>query len=152
MEDEEDIKLNDNKFLTFSIGTEQYGLNIEHVIELIEMIKITPMPESSQYIKGVINLRGKVIPVMSVRARFEMEDKEYDAKTCIVVVRVNQQEIGLIVDSVSEVVEIPSEEIEPPPQVEQNHHQFVMGMGKVENEVVILLNLENMLFVEEMAA
>ena len=148
-EETENTNINDSKFLTFNIGAEQYGINIENVIELIEMIKITPIPETNQYIKGVINLRGKVIPVMSVRARFELPDREYDAKTCIIVVQVNQLEIGLIVDSVSEVVEIPAEEIEPPPPVDKNSSKkFVMGMGKIEDQVTILLNLGNMLFID----
>lgn len=142
--------IEENKFLTFSIGNEQYGVNIEHVIEIIEVIKITPMPDMNVYIKGVINLRGKVIPVMNVRLRFGIEEKEYDEKTCIVVVRMGELEIGLIVDTVSEVLDIPANTIEPAPKIQNKaHQQFVMGIGKYNNQVTILLDLSKLLFEEE---
>lgn len=137
----------ENKFLTFKIGDEQYGVGIEHVMEIIGMIKITPMPETQEFIKGVINLRGKVIPVMSVRLRFSMKEKEFDERTCIIVVRVQSQEIGLIVDTVSEVLEIPEDNIQAPPKISNSYgKKFVMGMGKVGENVNILLDLEKLLF------
>src|SRR3972149_6846013 len=101
-EDEDDIQ--ENKFLTFLIGEEYYGVGIEYVIEIIRMIKITPMPEMFNFIKGVVNLRGKVIPVMDVRLRFGLKESEYDDRTCIIVVSIGELEIGLIVDTVSEVI------------------------------------------------
>lgn len=147
--DEEELEIIDNKFLTFNIGQEFYGVGIENVMEIIEMIKITPMPESRQYVEGVINLRGKVIPVMNVRKRFSMAHKEWDDRTCIIVVKVREVEIGLIVDTVAEVIDIPQEQIQPPPEVQQRKEQrFIMGMGKVETEVNILLDLEKLLFDE----
>ena len=150
---EKSTETTDKKYLTFRIGNEQYGVDIEHVMEIIEMIKITPMPETNEAIKGVINLRGKVIPIMDVRLRFSMEEKEYDARTCIIVVKVRELEIGLIVDTVSEVVEIPQDQIEPPPPVEHNSQQsFVMGMGKIDDEVAILLDLNQLLFRDELNA
>ncbi len=140
----------ENKFLTFKIKDEQYGVGIEYVMEIIEMIKITPMPEMHDFIKGVINLRGKVIPVMSVRLRFGLEEKEYDAKTCIIVVKLNDLEIGLIVDTVCEVLEIPQDQIQPPPKLSKKEEQrFVMGMGKVGDEVNILLDVAKLLMEDD---
>ena len=140
----------DNKFLTFKLGQEQYGVGIEHVIEIIEMIKITPIPDMNPYIKGVINLRGKVIAVMDVRLRFSMPAREFDDKTCIVVVTIDDMQIGLIVDSVCEVVDIPKDAIDPPP----HHHRkteahYIMGIGKVGAEVNLLLDLTKLLFDED---
>ncbi len=144
-------QIEENKFLTFMIGDEQYGVSIEHVIEIIEVIKITPMPDMNEYIKGVINLRGKVIPVMDVRLRFGMEEREHDEKTCIVVVKINEFEIGLIADTVSEVTDIPETKIEPPPKMHTKANQnFVMGVGKVGKQVKILLDLNKLLFLEEL--
>jgi purine-binding chemotaxis protein CheW len=118
-------------------------------MEIIEMIKITPMPESNSYVEGVINLRGKVIPVMNVRKRFSMAHKDWDDRTCIIVVKVREMEIGLIVDTVAEVMDIPAEQIQPPPDVQQRKEQrFIMGMGKIGSEVNILLDLESLLFDE----
>ena len=114
-DDDDDIDNIDNQFLAFNIGDEQYGIDIAQIMEIIEMVPITPIPNMEHYIKGVINLRGKVLPVMDVRLRFTMEEKEYDAGTCIIVVQINDLEIGLIVDSVSEVVEIKDENMQRPP-------------------------------------
>ena len=147
--DEEQVE--ENKFLTFLVGEEQYGVSIENVIEIIEVIKITPMPDMSEYIKGVINLRGKVIPVMSIRSRFALEEREYDEKTCFVVVSMEGFEIGLIVDTVSEVIDIPQNLIDPPPKTQgQKSNQFVMGIGKIGDNVKILLDLSKLLFDEDL--
>ncbi len=144
---QETTQIVDNKFLTFKIGHEQYGLGIEYVIEIIEMIKITPMPEAEPYMKGVINLRGKVIPVMDIRLRFGMDERKADPRTCIIVVKVDDLEIGLIVDTVSEVVDIPQEHIEDPPKLQkQKEQRFVMGMGKIDDDVHILLDLQILVF------
>ncbi len=146
---DEDQELLDNKFLTFKVSNEQYGIGIEYVIEIIEVIKITPIPDTKDYIKGVINLRGKVIPVMNVRLRFGMEEIEYDSKTCIIVVKVDDLEIGIIVDTVCEVLDIASENIQDSPEIHKKEEQkYIMGMGKVDNEVNILLDLSKLLFDE----
>ncbi|MBF0442886.1 MAG: purine-binding chemotaxis protein CheW [Oligoflexales bacterium] len=148
---ENEKDLDEHKYLTFKIGEEQYGVGIESVIEIIEMIKITPMPDMNNYIKGVINLRGKVIPVMDVRLRFSMPERAYDEKTCIIVVTMDSLDIGLIVDTVSEVVDISPKQIEPPPKLHSKIEQhYIMGIGKVENQVNLLLDLSKLLFENEL--
>ncbi len=149
-DDDDDIDNIDNQFLAFDIGDEQYGIGIAQIMEIIEMVPITPIPNMEHYIKGVINLRGKVLPVMDVRLRFTMEEKEYDAGTCIIVVQINDLEIGLIVDSVSEVVEIKDEEMQRPPNISQDSKKrFVLGMARVEEKVTILLELEKLLYEDD---
>ena len=103
------------------------------------------------FLKGVINLRGKVIPVMDVRTRFNMEQREYDDRTCIIVVNINNTSIGLVVDKVQEVVNIPESQVEPSPEkAKGKRSRFLQGMGKINNEVKILLNVEQLLYEEEL--
>jgi len=150
VDDDDDDGIQENQFLTFGIASETYGINILQVMEIIRLVKITPIPETLAFIKGVINLRGKIIPVMDVRLRFNLASKDFDDRTCIVVVNIRDLEIGLIVDHVSEVLEIPAAHIEPMPTVNQSSHQrFVKGIGKMEGEVKILLDLDKLLFDEE---
>lgn len=140
----------EDKFLTFILGKEEYGIEIRHVTEIIGLQNITEVPDMPRFIKGVINLRGKVIPVMDVRLRFRMEERSYDDRTCIVVINVEDQSAGLIVDRVSEVMDIPKSEIEPPPAVKRGESShFIRGMGKVGDRVKILLNEQKLLFHEE---
>jgi purine-binding chemotaxis protein CheW len=144
---EEEKLVDDKKYLTFRLGDEQYGVSIDYVIEIIEVIKITQLPDMQQYIKGVINLRGKVIPVMDVRLRFNIEERAYDSKTCIIVVKVNDFEIGLIVDTVSEVINIDDQQIDVPPQMHSSvEHHYIMGIAKVDKHVVILIDISKILF------
>ena len=106
------------------------------------------MPE---FIKGVINLRGKVIPLMDVRERFRMQFREYDERTCIVVVDINNTAVGLLVDEVSEVVDIPESQVEPPPKTGKGtSSRFIKGMGKMDDEVKILLDVGKILYDEEL--
>ena len=150
MEEDEDTLL--GKFLTFPLGKEEYGLEIRHVTEIVGIQKITEVPDMPQYVKGVINLRGKVIPVMDVRTRFTLAEKPYDDHTCIVVVNINDSSVGLIVDTVSEVISIPDGNIDPPPSVTKgDSSRFIKGLGKVGDTVVILLDIGQLLF-EESAA
>ena len=106
------------------------------------MQKITEVPDMPEYIKGVINLRGRVIPVMNLRLRFGMEEKEYDDRTCIVVVEVDKSSMGFIVDTVAEVFDIPEVDIEPSPSFKENNGRghYISGIGKVENRVTILID------------
>ncbi len=135
-----------NKYLTFVIGEEEFAIEIRFVKEINGIQDITELPDVPHYVKGVINLRGKVIPVLDVRLRFNMAEKEYDERTCIIVVDINDLSVGLIVDAVSEVLEIPPESIEPPPKVNLGQAQrYLQGMGKVGDEVKILLNTKKML-------
>ena len=134
------------KFLTFILGTETYALDIRHVREIIGMQNITTMPDVPLYIKGVINLRGKVIPVMDVRARFRLPARDYDDRTCIIVIHVQEWSVGLVVDTVSEVLDIPPQQIEPPPRTGgSTNARFLEGMGKVGDQVRLVLNAERLL-------
>ncbi len=137
----------EGKFLTFILGDEDYGLAIRFVTEIIGIQKITPVPDLPDYVKGVINLRGKVIPVMDVRLRFEMKHRDYDERTCIVVINAKDTTVGLIVDTVSEVLEIPDSDIEESQHFRKGKgNQFMRGMGKVGEKVKILLDAEALLF------
>jgi purine-binding chemotaxis protein CheW len=131
-----------DKYLLFTLGEELYGIAIASVTEIIEMQKITEVPDMPGYIKGVINLRGRVIPVMNLRSRFGMEEKEYDDRTCIVVVEVDKSSMGFIVDTVAEVYDIQEKDIEPAPSFKENEGRghYISGIGKVENRVTILID------------
>lgn len=134
------------RFLTFSVGKEDYGIEIKYVKEIIGIQEITEIPELPNYVKGIINLRGKIIPVMDVRLRFKKEYKEYNDRTCIVVIDIDEISIGLIVDNVLEVITIEEENIVPPPDLKTGFHNgYVKAIGKVGNEVKLLLDYEKVL-------
>lgn len=148
LEMEEDTQK--GKFLTFSIGKESYGIEIQYVTEIIGIQAITEVPELPPYIKGIINLRGKIIPVMDVRLRFKKEPKEYNDRTCVIVIDILELSIGMIVDSVSEVINIPDKEIEAPPQLNNSYNnRFIKNIGKVGNDVKLLLDCEKLLTDDE---
>ena len=137
------------KYLTFALGKEEYGIGILKVKEIIGMMEITAVPQTPAFVKGVINLRGSVIPVLELRTKFGMPTKEYDDRTCIIVSEVQggtgQIQVGMIVDSVSEVLNVVQEEIEPPPvfggsSVDTTN---ILGMAKMKGEVKILLDVEH---------
>ncbi len=132
-------------YLTFQLGQEDYGMEISHVTEIVGIQKITEIPDMPHYIKGVINLRGEVIPVMDVRRRFGMAERSYDDRTCLVVVRVADITIGMVVDRVKEVSEIPVSQIEPPPRMHRNRSSYLSGMGKIGDSVKILLAMGQLL-------
>lgn len=145
---------NDQKLLTFSLGEEGYGVSILKVKEIIGMLDITPVPRTPEFIKGVINLRGKIIPIMDLRIKFGMDQQEYNERTCIMVVEVNikdsQKLLGVVVDMVSEVVTISGEQIEPPPEYGTSlEHNFILGIGKIKDRVVIVLDIEEIFLCEE---
>ena len=139
------------KYLTFSLGKEEYGLGILNVREIIGVMEITAVPHTPDYIKGVINLRGRVIPVMDLRLRFGMEESEHNQRTCIIVVEVQGQsgqfQVGMVVDSVSEVLNIAVEDIEPPPSFGTSVTDAVniLGMAKIKGEVKILLDTDKVI-------
>ncbi len=148
--DDQNFEQQENQYLTFTIGEEVYGINILNVLEIIRVVNITSVPDTFEFIKGIINLRGKIIPIMDVRIRFGFNERAFDDRTCIIVVNINNIEMGLIVDRVSEVLEIPSENIEPMPSLSQSGHQkFIKGIGKTEDGVKILLDLDKLLFESE---
>ncbi len=135
-------------FLTFHLHNEDYGIAINYVTEIIGIQKITEVPDMPDEVKGVINLRGRVIPVMDVRLKFRLPSRDYDERTCVIVVEVNNHTTGLVVDRVNEVVEIAAEQIEPPP-CHKREQSYIQGLGKVESDVKILLDVESLVGVTE---
>ena len=134
------------KYLTFVLGAEQYGVEIVKVREILGILPITPMPQTPHYVKGVINLRGKVIPVVDTRTKFGMPEREHTPETCIIVVDVGGKSTGLLVDTVKEVMDIKEEQIEDPPNFGTGTDTgFVRGLGKIGDQVKILLNIDHVL-------
>ncbi len=143
------------KYLTFKLADEEYGLEILNVQEIIKMMEITHVPRNPPTIKGVINLRGQVIPIIDLRLSFGMEEAEETEKTCVIVVQVGTSKItmGIVVDEVSEVLDIKGREIEPPPLMGSSvNTQFILGMAKAKGAVIILLDTNKVLNVDEMSA
>jgi len=144
------------KYLSFVLGQEEYGLEILKVQEINGMMDITRVPRTPSYVRGVINLRGRVIPIISLRDKFKMPAVEDTEKTCIIVVQVQFEDttltMGIIVDEVSEVLNISEGAIEPPPSFGGGMEEadFITGMGKLEGKVVILLDIDRVLDAEEM--
>lgn len=140
----------DHKYLTFKLAHEEYGVEILKVREIIGVMDITAVPQMPVYMKGVINLRGKVIPVVDLRLKFGMEEIDHSEQTCIIVVDVGK-EIGIVVDTVSEVLDIDSENVEPPPTMGGSvDTKFILGMGKVNDAVKILLDIKKVLTINEL--
>jgi purine-binding chemotaxis protein CheW len=144
---------NSGKYLTFVLAGEEYGLQIMKVLEIISMMPVTPVPQVPEYIQGVINLRGKVIPVISLRAKLGMPEQEHTIQTCIIVVDVSGVEMGIIVDEVTEVLDINGEQIEDTPAFGAYvNTDFILGIGKKEDRVTILLDIARMLNLSEITA
>ncbi len=141
-DDNEDTQA--NKYLFFKIGKESYGVGIRYVIEIIELQTISMVPDLPDYVKGVINLRGKVIPIVDLRLRFDMEERAYDNRTCIIITEVDHILVGCLVDTVEEVMEILEKNIEPPPKFKtvSGRDQYISGMGKVGEAIKILIDVE----------
>lgn len=138
------------KYLTFSLGGEEYGISILSIREIIGMIPVTSVPQSPPYVKGVVNLRGKVIPVIDLRKKFAMESIDYTERTCIIVVEMELGTgvvlIGIIVDSVSEVLNIRADEVEPTPTFGARlTTDYILGLAKMEGGVKILLDMDKVL-------
>lgn len=137
-----------DKYMTFKCGSEYYGLEIQYVDEIIPFQSITVIPETEDYIKGLLNLRGKIIPVIDVRTRFKQAPYEYDDRTCIVVITVKSTVVGLIVEKIAEVVEIHKENILPPPTIgrtDKAQNKYVYGIGKTGDTVKLLLDPDKLL-------
>jgi purine-binding chemotaxis protein CheW len=149
------IEIQGGKFLTFALGSEEYGIPIQKVKEIIGIMDITNIPKTPQFIKGVINLRGKIIPVMDLRLKFGLVEKSYDQRTCIIVVEIGiadaKRMMGIVVDTISEVISIQKGEIEPPPQYSTHvDNEFLTGLGKVKGKVILLLEIEHVLSSDEL--
>lgn len=143
------------KYVTFQSGDEYFGLKIQYVNEIIVFQDITPIPETADYIKGLINLRGKIIPVVDVRLRFGQTSFPYGDRTCIIVIQLHDNVVGLIVEKIAEVVEIPEENILPSPTVghsDKKQAHFVQAIGKVGDEVKLILDPEKLLSDEDLAS
>ena len=145
-----------SQYLTFALGGEMFAVGILNVKEIIEYGHLTEIPMMPAFIRGVINLRGSVVPVIDLSARFGGKSTEVSRRTCIVIVEVTDEEtrhdIGIMVDAVSEVLDIPDNEIEPPPSFGARiRADFIFGMGKVAGKFVIILNINKVLSVEEIA-
>lgn len=144
----------EGKYLTFSLGSEEYGIGILKIKEIIGVMKITPVPQTPASVKGVINLRGKVIPVIDLRTRFGMDTAEYTERTCIIVVEIDVQgchlQIGIVVDSVSEVTNFKGADIEDTPAFGTTiKTDYILGMAKSGGSVKILLDIDRVLSTEE---
>jgi purine-binding chemotaxis protein CheW len=144
------------QYLTFILGGEAYAMGILAIKEIIEYGNLTEVPRMPPFIRGVINLRGAVVPVIDLSARFGKQATKVTRRTCIVIIEVSSgeetQDVGVMVDAVNAVLEIPPQEIEPPPSFGANiRTDFMSGMGKVGGKFVIILNVQNVLSVDEMA-
>ena len=138
------------KFLTFFLAGEEYGIEILSVHEIIGMMPITSVPGTPDYICGIINLRGKIIPIVDLRRKFGMESKAQTAETCIIVVHVQGVEVGTVVDRVSEVLSIAAGDIEPPPSFGKDvNTDYILGIGKSQSKVKILLNIDRVIVTEQ---
>ena len=148
-DDEEDAMA--NRYLLFHVAKEEYGIGIEHVTEIIGLQKVTEVPDMPHYVKGVINLRGQVIPVLDIRLRFGIDPQEYTDRTCVIVVRIREMSIGIIVDGMAEVQEITEDRISPPSPIQMNvASRYIHGMARVGEEVKILLDIGKLLFDDEL--
>lgn len=152
-----EVDNDEGQFLTFLLAKEMFAIEILNIKEIIEYGQITEVPMMPDFVRGVINLRGSVVPVIDLQVRFGRQASAVGKRTCIVIVEVNsdefQQVIGVVVDAVSEVLGISEENIEKAPAFGANIRQdFIQGMGKVDDRFIIILNVENVLSVEELAA
>ncbi len=152
----EELKALAGKYLTFRLGTEEYGIEILRVREIIGLMDVTPVPRSPQHIRGVINLRGRIIPVLDLRTRFGMDAFEATEESCIIVLDLTVDGVlshmGILVDGVCEVLDIDAEEIDPPPPMGADlDHNYLLGMAKSKETVKILLNTDRILGTNESA-
>jgi len=133
------------RYLTFNLEKEYYGIEIKFVTEIINMLPITTIPGLPSYIKGIINLRGKIIPVMDIRLRFNKAVLEYNDRTCIIVAMIDNMDIGFIVDSVAEVLSIAETDIVDPPEINKVSNRFIKGIGKVGDDIKLLLDYQSLM-------
>jgi purine-binding chemotaxis protein CheW len=140
------------QLVTFNIGEEEFGIDILKVQEIIRTMAITKVPNSPPHVEGVINLRGKVIPVINLRSRFDMEYRPHDNQTRIIVLEIHGMIVGFVVDGVSEVLRIQSNTVEPPPPVVAGvESEYIKGVGKLDDQLLILLDLDKLVSMEELS-
>lgn len=151
-EEEKQEDVQSDKYLTFLVDSQSYGILIKDVVEIISILPISKVPEFADYAKGIINLRGKVIPVIDVRLRFKMPEKAYDSRTCIIIASINNLEVGFIVDNVQEVVDIQFDQIEEAPKIANGYaHRFISGVGKLDGKMILLLDSQRLLSEDELS-
>ncbi|MFA7672271.1 MAG: chemotaxis protein CheW [Clostridia bacterium] len=130
-----------DRYLTFSIGNESFGVEIKYVTEIIGILPVTVIPEVPDYVKGIINLRGKIIPVIDIRLKFKKEAVDYDDRTCIIVVNVEDITAGFIVDNVTEVITISGDDVVAPPEYKECcQNNYIQNIGKTPNGIKLLLD------------
>jgi purine-binding chemotaxis protein CheW len=141
------------KYLIFLVGDASFGIEIRHVMEIIGVQEITPVPHTHEYVKGIINLRGTIIPVVDIELRFGYEEKAYTDRTCIIVLHMDNMSIGLIVDEVRDVVFIDDENIQPPPRAGEDglKNTFVKSIGLADGEIEQMLDIRKIFDDEESA-
>lgn len=148
--EEDDMK---GRFLTFLVDKELYGIGLRNVMEIVGIQPITQMPEMPDYIKGIVNLRGKIIPIMDVRLRFKKMGRDYTDQTCIIVIDFNGISLGLIVDSVSEVMAIPEKDIADKPEISaKGGRGYISSIGKIGERVILILDCGKLLSEDEIEA
>lgn len=151
VEETEEEDMQHGRYLTFSLENEEFGISINYVNEIIGMQKINDIPEVSSFVKGIINLRGSIIPIIDMRLKFKKPQAEYDDRTCIVIVDINGISAGLIVDKVAEVINIDDSQISPPPDYRTGFQsRFINGIGKLKDSVVLLLNCDRLFKEDEL--
>lgn len=144
--EENEINETSEKYLTFLIDKQYYGFHINDVKEIIEMQDIIPVPEFPDYAKGIINLRSSLIPIIDVRLRFCKTELDYNERTCIIILNLKEIEVGFIVDTVDEVIDIDKADIDPVPHLsDAKTRKFIEGVGKTPKKIVMLLNAQKML-------
>ncbi|NLN06872.1 MAG: purine-binding chemotaxis protein CheW [Firmicutes bacterium] len=146
-EEEEDTLR--GKYLTFLIGSDSYGIELRYVTEIIGIQPVTEVPELPDYIRGVINQRGRIIPIMDVRLRFRKPFREYDDRTCVIIVEMSGITMGLVVDSVADVLSIPDENIVEPPEIQKNYNRYVLGIASAGDDVKLILDCNKILTDDE---
>jgi purine-binding chemotaxis protein CheW len=153
VDDDDDLEQQADKFLMFKLGEEEYGIDITRITAIEELPQITAIPDMPIFMKGVINLRGKVIPAVDLRLRFGIEERAYDDRTCIIIVSLESNTVGLIVDIVSEVHEIEKADIGPPPAFKNKSgkEQYIAGLAKKDEEVKIILDVHKIVSEEDKA-
>lgn len=144
--------LADDKYLTFWIDNQLFGFPALDVAQIVGMQQITPIPEFPQYAKGIINLRGEIIPVLDMRLRLHRSEADYNERTCIIVTSINNNSIGLIVDTVEEVSEITKNQISPPPKLSNEiTNVFLTGVAQLQDKIILLVDTEKILTKDELA-
>lgn len=136
----------DDKYLTFHLDERNYGIEISYLAEIVSLAEITEIPDMKDYVKGVVDLRGRVVPVIDARLRLGLPEKEYLERTCVIILRIHRETIGLIVDAVKEVIRIHKEDMDPIHNSnDSNQNHCIKAMSRVKEDIVILLDMEKLL-------